>query len=235
MYSFLTSRKGVSAMQLSKELGVQYRTAWHMLHRIREACGNGAFTLSNVVEADDGYVGDRESNKYAYKKLQMGRVTVGKAAVNGSREREGGYAAKPIRAADSRTLIGVVEGPPEQGSTIYSDDASAYAALPTIINQYTLEAIRHGPSEHPAGSVHTSSIESIWALLKRSVQCARHHVSPKHLERYVNEAAFRLNDRNFEVDAIDRMESLAKQIGGKRLRYGGLIADTGESSEVVSS
>ena len=72
----LTARKGVSAMQLSKELGVQYRTAWHMLHRIREACGRGDFTLTEVVEVDETYIGGKEGKKHESKKLHAGRGPV---------------------------------------------------------------------------------------------------------------------------------------------------------------
>ena len=81
IYSVLTARKGVSAMQLSKELGVQYRTAWHMLHRIREACDRGDFTLREIVEADETYIGGKEGNKHESKKLHAGRGAVGSRQV----------------------------------------------------------------------------------------------------------------------------------------------------------
>ena len=87
IYSVMTARKGVSAMQLSKELGCQYRTAWHMLHRIREACAGGEFTLEKIVEVDETYIGGRERNKHESKKLKAGRGPVGKTTVIGARER----------------------------------------------------------------------------------------------------------------------------------------------------
>ena len=233
IYSVLTARKGVSALQLSKELGVQYRTAWHMLHRIREACGRGDFTLSNVVEVDETYIGGKEGNKHESKKLHAGRGAVGKSAVVGVRERGGKVKAKPVERTDGRTLIGFVEGMVEPGSTVYTDDAAAYGALPTIINQYAHDTVAHSKGEYVRGEAHTNGIESVWAVLKRSITGTWHHVSPKHLGRYANEATFRLNEGNCEVDTIDRMTEFARGVGGKRLAYADLIADNGLSAKVV--
>ena len=140
IYSVLTARKGISAMQLSKELGCQYRTAWHMLHRIREACGRGEFTLTSVVEADETYIGGKRKNmsnakRKALKNAGAGRGAVGKEAVVGARERGGRTIAKPVKAADAATLISFIGGSVEQGSTVYTDDAAAYGALTNIRNQ----------------------------------------------------------------------------------------------------
>ena len=234
IYTVLTARKGVSAMQLSKELGVQYRTAWHMLHRIREACGRGDFTLADVVEVDETYIGGKESNKHASKKLNAGRGAVGKAPVAGVRERGGKVKAQPVERTNAATLIPFIEDNVEQGATVYTDDAAAYGALPTILNQYQHDVIRHGSGEYVRGDVHTNGIESVWAVLKRSIHGTWHHVSPKHLGRYVNEATFRLNEGNCEVDTIDRMRDFAAGVNGKRLRYKDLIAPTGESATPVA-
>ena len=87
IYSVLTARKGISALQLSKELGCQYRTAWHMLHRIREACSGGDFSLDRVVEVDETYVGGKSKNMHKAKRLNAGRGTVGKTPVVGARQR----------------------------------------------------------------------------------------------------------------------------------------------------
>ena len=106
IYSVLTARKGVSAMQLAKELGVQYRTAWHMLHRIREACGKGDFKLTNVVEADETHIGGKEGNKHESKNLHAGRGTVGKSAVAGARERGGKVKAQPKRLSYAKLIAG---------------------------------------------------------------------------------------------------------------------------------
>ena len=227
IYSVLTARKGVSAMQLSKELGVQYRTAWHMLQRIREACRKGDFKLSNVVEADETYIGGRASNKHESKKLHAGRGTVGKTAVAGIRERGGKGIAKPVDRTDGATLKAFIKDHIEPGATVYKDDTSAYKGLPTIFNRYTHETVNHSVGEYVRHKTHVYGVESVSGLLKRSIHGTWHHVSPKHLGHYVNEAAFRLNGGNCEVDIIDRMVSFARQVHGK------LIQDNGLSTEVV--
>ena len=224
IYTVLTARKGVSAMQLSKELGCQYRPAWHMLHRIREACARDDFTLANVVEADETYVGGIEANKHETKKLKAGRGPVGKTAVAGIKERGGKVIAKTVERTDGPTLIEFVESNVKPGATVYTDDAGAYTHLANAFNQYVHETVKHGAGEYVRGDAHTNSVEAVWAVLKRSIHGTWHHVSPKHLERYVNEATFRLNEGNCQVDTIDRMTDFARGVGGKKLRYEDLVA-----------
>lgn len=224
IYLVMTARKGVSSMQLSKELGVQQKTAWYMLQRIREACRRGDFKLANVVEADETYIGGKESSKHDAKKLKAGRGAVGKTPVAGVRERGGKVVAKPVKRTDAATLINFVEANVAPGATVNTDEAGAYQGLPTLINGFRHETVKHGEGEYVRGEAHTNGMESVWAVFKRSVQGTWHHVSPKHLARYVNEAAFRLNDGNCEVDTLDRMLRFAQGIGGKRIAYAELTA-----------
>ena len=219
IYSVMTARKGVSAMQLSKEIGVQYRTAWYMLHRIREACSGGVFKLDNVVEIDETYVGGKESNKHLDKKLNAGRGAVGKVPVIGAKERQGDVIAKPIKNSDGKTAREFVADAVKSNATIYTDDSKIYNHLP--LNHDT---VNHSEKQWAKGDVNTNSIESVWALLKRSINGTWHHVSPKHLHRYVNEATMRLNIGNCEFDTIDRMDALVRNVGGKRIAYRDLTA-----------
>ena len=222
LYYVLTARKGVSAMQLSKELGVQYRTAWYMLHRIREACASGEFTLSNIVEVDETYIGGKAKNKHQDKKPKKMVGTEGKQAVFGMRQRGGKTFAKPVSGTDRQTLIPEIERTVEAGSVVCTDDHGAYRDLdPT---KYYHDSVRHSVGEYVKGFVHTNGMESVWAVLKRSLVGTYHRVSFKHLHRYVNEATFRLNDGNCEVDTIDRMQALALGMKGKRIPYRELVS-----------
>ena len=222
--SVLTTRKGVGAKQLSKEHGCQYRTEWHMLHCVRGVCTGGDFTRDRIAEEDETNIGGKERNKHDAKKLKQGWGTVGKNAVVGARERGGNVTARPFKRSDSQTPLGFIETHAEQGSTIYTGDAMVYGTLVTIFNQYQHETVSHGADVYVQGEVHTNSIESVWAPLKRSITRMWHHVSKKHLAHYVNEATFRLNEDNCQVDTLDRMAALTGGIRGKRLQYQDLVA-----------
>ena len=221
IYAVLTGRKGVSAMQLSKELGVQYRTAWYLLHRIREACSSGEFKLENIVEADETYIGGKAKNKHQDKKPKNLRGTGGKQAVFGMRQRGGKTIAKPVPSTDRTVLIPEIERTVEPGSVLCTDDHGAYRNLDPA--KYFHDSVKHSAGEYVKGFVHTNGMESVWAILKRALTGTYHHVSFKHLHRYVNEATFRLNDGNCEVDTVDRMQALAAGMKGKRVPYRELV------------
>lgn len=216
----MTARKGVSALQLSKELGVQYRTAWQMLHRVREACSHGDFRLNNIVEVDETYIGGKEDNKHQHKKLKSGRGPVGKQAVLGMRERNGKVKAMPVKKTDATTLQGVIRANVEKGSTVYTDDHRSYMGL-----NYEHGVVKHSAKEYISGMIHTNGIESVWALLKRGYTGTYHHFELKHMQRYLNEFTFRLNEGNCEVDTIDRMGAFVRGISDKRIAYKDLVGN----------
>ncbi len=222
LYYVLTARKGISAMQLSKELAVQYRTAWYMLHRIREACANGEFKLANVVEVDETYIGGKEKNKHQSQKPKKLRGTTGKQAVLGMRERGGKTKAKPVMSTDRNTLWNEIQDSVAPGTTLYTDDHGAYRGLGMVA--YDHKVVNHSAKQYVDGLAHTNGIESVWSLLKRSIHGTWHQVSVKHLQRYINEASFRLNEGNCEVDTVDRMRSLAFGMKGKRIPYRELVS-----------
>ena len=212
-----TSRKGTSALQLSKMLGVAYQTAWFLCHRIREGMASGDITMAGIVEVDEAYVGGKEKNKHANKKLHEHWMD-GKVPVMGFKDHTGQVIIFPVSHVDKATLEKAVLDHVAEGSTVYTDSASVYADLEGY--GYNHEYVNHSVGEFVRDMVTTNGIESFWALLKRGYVGTFHYMSPKHLHRYCNEFAFRHNAG--PGNGADTIGATLRCMPGKRLTWDAL-------------
>jgi len=226
MYLVSISRKGISSVQLAKEIGVTQKTAWFLLGRIREACQMEG-PVGGVVEADETFIGGKEKNKHSSKRARMGRGAIGKSVVFGVRSREGAFRAEVVDGVDGNSIREAVSKRVTSGSTLYTDEHPSYGT----VKGYRHRSINHGAGQYVDGDVHTNAVESAWALLKRGHYGIFHQWSKKHLHRYVNEFAFRLNTKDLpaigmreETCGINVVRLLVSGMEGRRLTYGDLIS-----------
>jgi transposase-like protein len=196
-YILTNHSKGISSLQLSKWLGVTQKTAWFVNHRIREMLTeNAPELLEGVVEVDETFIGGSESNKHKSKrKAKTG--TGGKTVVFGAVQREGKVITKIVPDSTADSLVGAVKENIAEGSIMVSDENAGYNQLS---KDYRHAKVNHSAGEYVRGAAHTNTIEGFWSLLKKQIDGIHHSVSPKHLQRYCNEAAFRYNRKHSPQD-----------------------------------
>lgn len=219
IYLVTTNLKGVSSMKLHRDLGISQKSAWHLLHRIRENFKDHPVPFLGPVEVDEAYMGGKRKFMHAKKRRQFeGRDTVGKTAVVGMKDRATNQvSAKVVQDTKHKTLRGFVTDRIEPGTQVYTDDSGAYAPLPNH------ESAKHSVGEYVRGMAHTNGVESFWAMLKRAHSGTYHKMSPKHLQRYVTEFSGRHNVR--KRDTLEQMGMVVRGMDLKRLMYRDLIAD----------
>ena len=221
-YVVATGLKGVSSLKLHRDLGITQKSAWHLLHRVREAWNdsNHPFKFSSEVEVDEAYFGGKESNRHEYKRTLKGaRGAKGKTAVVGAKDRATNrITARKVDDTTAPTIHGFISRNTTQDATLYTDEARVYQGV-----YRKREHVQHSTGEYVRGQVHINGIESFWATLKRAHKGTFHHFSGKHLGRYVAEFAGRHNLRPY--DTGEQMGKLVRMGVGKQLRYADLIGE----------
>lgn len=219
------AKNGISSYELHRSLGLTQKTAWFLLHRIRLAMQEGSFDkMSGRVEADETFIGGLARNMHQSKRAQKGRKTgsVGMAAVMGllerkSPDREARVRCKVLNTTKRYELRGQIDQHVEKGSEVITD---AYPAYVGLANEYIHNVIDHAVS-YVEGHVHTNGLENFWSLLKRGLKGTYVSVEPFHLFRYLDEQAFRFNER--KDDDQGRFIKAVQGVVGKGLRYAKLI------------
>ena len=216
IYLMCESKKGISALQLKRTIGVAYRTAWYLCHRIRTAMGNDQLegpTLLGIVEVDETLVGGKAKGK--------GRAYKGnKTWVAGAIQRGGRIRLERIPDTSRETLHGFISRTVlDEAEAIYTDELKSYLGIEDHNTRH--ETVNHSAEEWVVGDVHTNSIEGVWSLFKRSIIGSFHKVSEKHLDRYIEELEWRYSNRDNSHIFTD---TLTRIVNTKRLEYKTLIA-----------
>lgn len=227
IYLITAHKKGVSSLQLHRDLGVTQKTAWFLSHRIRTTFGMlPESKLQGVIEADETFLGGAEKNKHKNKKVDntQGRSVKTKTPVAGVKARGGELRAKQLPNTSGYNLRPFVVQNVEFGSKLNTDEWGGYNGL---ASHFFHKRINHLEGEYVNGEVHTNGMENFWSLLKRGITGIYHSISEKHTQKYVDEFVFRYNTRQYSED--NRFDLMLSHIS-THLTYKQLLQTNGSSA-----
>lgn len=228
VWLLVTCKNGISSYEVARDLGVSQKSAWHMMHRIRFALHHGSFDkmMSGEVEVDETFIGGKSRNMHKAKRAEKITGTGGKdkVVVMGMMERGGSVRAMVLDNRKKKTLQSNVKEHIEAGAAIFTDELKSYDGLES---EFQHQVINHAV-EYVNGNVHTNAMENFWSLLKRGLHGTYISVEPFHLFRYIDEQAYRFNNRTAMND-FDRFKLAMSKVVGKRLTWNQL---TGKQPDI---
>lgn len=237
VWVIVNCKNGISSYEVARDLGVTQKTAWFMLHRIRKAMQNSSFVKmgggGGEVEVDETFIGGKARNMHKSVKARRitgrGKSVKDKATVIGILERGGQVRAQVITDRSGETLQPLVREHVESGAALFTDELHGYWGL---AGEYRHQIIDHAV-KYVDGRIHTNGLENFWSLLKRGLHGTYVAVEPFHLFRYLDEQAFRFNNRATKdkpMNDADRFSLALSQVAGKRLTFAEVTGKVGETA-----
>lgn len=218
IWMIANAKNGISSCEIHRAIGVTQKTAWFMMHRVREAMQSGSIEkLKGEVEVDETYVGGEAKNMHYGKRKVSGRGSVGKAIVVGLLERHGQARTSVPKNAKKKTLHKIVRTEIEKGSNVFTDAFKSYDGLEA---DYIHQVIDHATA-YVNGNIHTNGMENFWSLFKRTMHGTYINCNPSHLFRYLDEQTFRFNNR--KMSDAERFIIALAGVDGKRITHSELI------------
>lgn len=217
----MASKKGISALQVGRMLAISKKSSWFLCHRIRESLrDNGDAPLggdSKTVEVDASYIGGKEKNKHANKRMPGSQGGANKEAVVSLVERGGNVRSFHMSAVTAKTLAPILDSHIHKKTYIMTDESRAY---PKMVGFLGHDKVNHSIGEYVRGNIHSNTVENYFSIMKRGITGVYHHVSQQHLKRYLAEYDYRYNEREaLGITDAMRMEKSIQGIVGKRLTY----------------